>query len=87
MKPQSSKREAWGEHRSDEVDTFTLKHNILEVSTNPEQYQMCLDIVNHLILLVDPKKTESEGNRRRLWFEIAKKPKRDVRASIEEKQV
>lgn len=48
---------------------------------------MFLDIVNQLILFVDPKKTESEGNRRRLWFEIAKRPKRDVRTNIEQKQV
>lgn len=59
----------------------------LQVSTNPEQYQMCLDIVNHLILFVDPKKNESERFRRNLSLELAKKSKQEVRETIETKQV
>lgn len=48
---------------------------------------MCIDILQNLILFVDPRKTESEGNRRRMWFELIKKPKQTVRTSIQKLQV
>ncbi|KAL3069292.1 hypothetical protein niasHS_018017 [Heterodera schachtii] len=88
QQPHSSRRDrfSFGERRCEEVDTFTLKHNILEVCTNSAQYHMCIDILQHLILFVDPRKTESEGNRRRMWFELVKKPKHTVKASIQKLQ-
>ncbi|KAF7637478.1 Fmp27_GFWDK domain-containing protein [Meloidogyne graminicola] len=79
-------RGSLGERHCEEVDTFTLKHNILEVCTNSEQYQMCIDILQNLIMFIDPRKTQSEENRRRMWFELLKKPKQTVRVSIQKMQ-
>jgi len=48
---------------------------------------MCIDILQNLIMFIDPRKTQSEENRRRMWFELLKRPKQSVRVSIQKMQV
>uniref|UniRef100_A0A0R3RSA7 Fmp27_GFWDK domain-containing protein n=1 Tax=Elaeophora elaphi TaxID=1147741 RepID=A0A0R3RSA7_9BILA len=52
------------------------------VSTNPEQYQMVMNIVNQLVLFVDPRKKESDRRRQRLRFELQLKNVDEVKSAI-----
>ncbi|XP_018603767.1 protein KIAA0100-like isoform X1 [Scleropages formosus] len=65
------------------VDTFTLIHHDLEISTNPVQYAMILDIVNNLLLHVEPKRKEHSEKKQRVRFqlEISSNPE-EQRSSI-----
>ncbi|PWA22120.1 hypothetical protein CCH79_00010295, partial [Gambusia affinis] len=69
------------------VETFTLIHHDLEISTNPVQYAMILDIVNNLLLHVEPRRKvgsdeHSEKKQRvRFQLEISSNPE-EQRSSI-----
>lgn len=52
------------------VDTFTLAHEDLCASTNSLQYNMVVDILNNLLLYVDPKKKEAMEAIARMRFQL-----------------
>ncbi|KAL3985946.1 Golgi-body localization protein domain family protein [Acanthocheilonema viteae] len=62
-----------------DLDTHDIPYS---VSTNPEQYQMVMNIVNQLVLFVDPRKKESDRRRQRLRFELQLKDVDEVKSAI-----
>ncbi|XP_070572768.1 bridge-like lipid transfer protein family member 2 isoform X2 [Ptychodera flava] len=57
-------------HKEEAVDSFTLLHHDLNVCTNSSQYAMILDIVNNLLLYVEPKRKEASERLQRLKFQL-----------------
>ncbi|XP_013416630.1 protein KIAA0100 [Lingula anatina] len=64
------------------VDAFTLLHHDLNICTNPLQYAMILDIVNNLLLYVDPKKKEAGERLKRMRFKLQLASDEDQRTPI-----
>ncbi|VDM18897.1 unnamed protein product [Wuchereria bancrofti] len=62
-----------------DLDTHDIPYS---VSTNPEQYQMVMNIINQLVLFVDPRKKESDRRRQRLRFELQLKDVDEVKSAI-----
>lgn len=58
------------ERRERAVDAFTLMHHDLNVSTNSLQYAMLLDIINNLLLYVEPHRKERLDRLQRLRFQL-----------------
>ncbi|GMT29181.1 hypothetical protein PFISCL1PPCAC_20478, partial [Pristionchus fissidentatus] len=68
------------------VDCITLKHNMLEASTNSQQYSLAVDVVNQLVLFVDPRKKENAEKRNRRLFECRQLSMEDMISSIATQQ-
>ncbi|XP_058458931.1 protein hobbit isoform X2 [Malaya genurostris] len=58
------------ENQDDPVDAFTLMHHDLDVCTNSLQYAMILDIVNNLLLYVEPQRKEASERLARMRFQL-----------------
>ncbi|KAL3856242.1 hypothetical protein ACJMK2_011019 [Sinanodonta woodiana] len=56
--------------REEGVDVFTLLHHDLNICSNSPQYEMILDIVNNLLLYVEPKKKEATEKLQNMRFKL-----------------
>lgn len=58
----------WERRELSAADAFTLMHHDLDVCTNSLQYAMILDIVNNLLLCVEPRRKEALERLQRMRF-------------------
>lgn len=68
------------------VDSFTLTHQDLEISTNSQQYAMILDIIHNLLLKVEPHKKSAFENLERMRFRFQLSADEDQRVPISKLQ-
>jgi hypothetical protein len=52
------------------VDSFTLMHTELDVSTNSQQFAMIIDLVNNLLLFVEPHRREAVEKMQSMRFQF-----------------
>ncbi|CAG9812625.1 unnamed protein product [Phaedon cochleariae] len=74
------------ESRETAVDAFTLMHHDLDVCTNSLQYAMLLDIVNNLLLYVEPHRKEALEKLARMRFKLQLHSVKDQRKPIQYQQ-
>lgn len=68
------------------VDSFTMTHQDLEISTNSQQFAMIMDIVNNLLLFVEPHKKTAFERLERMRFRFQLSPDEDQREPISQLQ-
>ncbi|KAB0794090.1 hypothetical protein PPYR_13710 [Photinus pyralis] len=71
------------DRRQTAVDAFTLMHHDLDVCTNSLQYAMLLDIVNNLLLYVEPHRKEALERLARMRFQLQLHSVEDQRRPIQ----
>ncbi|XP_078363340.1 bridge-like lipid transfer protein family member 2 isoform X2 [Oculina patagonica] len=70
------------EDRHVAVNTFTIRHKLLEISTNSAQYAMLIDIAHNVVLYTEPKKKEAFDRLQRMRFQLRLSTSEDQRAQI-----
>ncbi|CAH2086030.1 unnamed protein product [Euphydryas editha] len=60
--------DGWG--APEPYDSFTLMHHDLDVCTNSLQYTMLLDVVNNVVLHVEPERRRTLERRARMRFQL-----------------
>lgn len=83
--PQEDVELPW-EHQEHTTDAFTLMHHDLNVCTNSLQYGMLLDIVNNLLLYVEPHRKEALERLARMRFQLQLHSVEDQRRPIQDQQ-
>ncbi|XP_054707310.1 LOW QUALITY PROTEIN: protein hobbit-like [Uloborus diversus] len=72
--------------KEEAVDSFTLTHHDLDICTNSLQYAMILDLVNNLLLYVEPRKKEATNKLQYMRFQLQLCSVEDQRGPILELQ-
>ena len=68
------------------VDTFTLTHHDLEICTNSQQFSMIMDLVNNLLLYVEPHQKEVFEKQQSIRFGMQLSSIEDQREPISQLQ-
>ncbi|XP_043282717.1 protein KIAA0100 isoform X2 [Venturia canescens] len=68
------------------ADAFTLMHHDLDVCTNSLQYAMILDVVNNLLLYVEPRRKEALERLQRMRFQLQLHSVEDQKIPIQQLQ-
>ncbi|XP_063972266.1 protein hobbit isoform X1 [Diachasmimorpha longicaudata] len=68
------------------ADAFTLMHHDLDVCTNSLQYAMLLDVVNNLLLYVEPRRKEAMERLQRMRFQLQLHSVEDQKRPIQQLQ-
>lgn len=68
------------------VDGFTLMHHDLDVCTNSLQYAMILDVVNNLLLYVEPHRKKTQERLARMRFQLQLHSTEDQKRPIQNLQ-
>lgn len=74
------------ERQDEPVDAFTLMHHDLDVCTNSLQYAMILDVVNNLLLYVEPQRKEAMEKLARMRFQLQLYSSEDQKRPIQHLQ-
>ncbi|XP_055909617.1 protein hobbit [Eupeodes corollae] len=74
------------EKQDDPADAFTLMHHDLDVCTNSLQYAMILDIVNNLLLFVEPQRKQALEKLARMRFKLQLYSSEDQKRPIQHLQ-
>ncbi|XP_054012665.1 protein hobbit [Hylaeus anthracinus] len=76
----------WERKELSAADAFTLMHHDLDVCTNSLQYAMILDIVNNLLLYVEPRRKEASERLQRMRFQLQLHSVQDQKRPIQQLQ-
>lgn len=85
LPPSEENLSPW-ERQDEPVDAFTLMHHDLDVQTSSTQYSMILDIVNNLLLYVDPSRRERHERLIKKRFELQLHSHEDQKRPIQHLQ-
>ena len=72
----------WSANREEIVNCFSLVHHDLNVCTNSLQYSMILDVLNNLLLFVDPTQRSRTENYLRMKYQMMLSNEDDHRSTI-----
>lgn len=83
--PSDDVMDLWAQ-REHPVDSFTLTHHDLNICTNSLQYEMLLDVINNLLLHVEPHRKEASERLQRLRFQLQLSSTEDQRRPVQQIQ-